>query len=216
MFSHNSLFKTVVSLALIFGAVTSGEAIAQIIRPELGAGSTGTTVRELQATLKLLNYYNGEVTGNYDEATVIAVYRFQKAAQLPETGIMNQATWDTLFPTTAAITESVTATATTTTVTTTPETTTPRKTATPQTAANTATVQSSQPSANNLPLLREGMDGEAVTLLQRRLATKGFFSGTVDGVFGPQTLQAVIAAQTAFGLDGDGIVGSQTWQKLLD
>ena len=218
MFFRNSLFKAGLSLTLLFGSLVGGEAIAQIIRPELGAGSTGTTVRELQATLKLLNYYDGEVTGNYDEATVIAVYRFQKAAQLPETGVMNQATWDTLFPTTAAITESVAATTTATETVTATETATsqPTETTPTQTAANTSTARSSQPTAENLPLLREGMDGEAVTLLQQRLAAKGFFSGTVDGVFGPQTLEAVIAAQTAFKLDGDGIVGYQTWNKLLD
>lgn len=215
MFSRHFLVKASLSFTLLIGLLGGNAAIAQIIRPELRVGSTGTTVRELQATLKLLNYYNGEVTGTYDEATVIAVYRFQKAAQLPETGVMNQATWDTLFPTTAAITESVaTTTATSTTPTTSTSATTTTQTATNTT--NTTTVRSSNPATGDRPLLREGMDGEAVTLLQQRLAAKGFFSGTVDGVFGPQTLQAVIAAQTAFGLDGDGIVGAQTWEKLLD
>lgn len=212
MLCRNSCLKIGLSLMLFLGTLAGGAAIAQVLRPELGVGSTGTTVRELQATLKLLNYYDGEVTGTYDEATVIAVYRFQTAAQLPATGMMDQATWNTLFPTTAAITESV---ATTATETPKPQTTTTTNT-TPQTAANSTTVRASQPNANTLPLLREGMDGESVTLLQQRLAAKGFFSGTVDGVFGPQTLQAVIAAQTAFGLDGDGIVGRQTWQKILD
>ena len=98
MFSRSSLFTAGLALTLLFGGLNNG-AIAQIIRPELRSGSTGTAVRELQATLKLLNYYGGEVTGTYDEATVIAVYRFQKAALLPETGVMDRLTWATLFPT---------------------------------------------------------------------------------------------------------------------
>ena len=204
MFLRSALLSAGLSVTILTsGLVTfTSPAIAQIIRPELRSGSTGTAVRELQTTLQLLNYYTGEVTGIYDEATVIAVYRFQKAAKLPETGITNQATWATLFPSTP--------------VAETPATTTETDTSTATTTTTTSTTASSQPTANNLPLLREGMDGEAVTLLQQRLKTKGFFGGTIDGVFGPQTLQAVIAAQTAFKLDGDGIVGFQTWNKLLE
>lgn len=176
-------------------------AIAQIIRPVLRSGSEGSVVRELQATLQLLGYYSGEVTGTYDEATVIAVYRFQKAAQIPETGVADQTTWSTLFPTVAA-SEPVT-----------PTTGTPPATTTNQ---STTAATTSQTSPANLPLLKEGMEGESVTFLQKRLKTLGYFSGVVDGVFGPQTLEAVIAAQTALKLDGDGIVGSQTWKKLLE
>lgn len=166
-------------------------ATAQIIRPALRSGSEGSVVRELQATLQLLGFYSGEVTGTYDEATVIAVYRFQKAAQIPETGVADQTTWSTLFPTVAA-----------------------SEAATPTPETNQSTTGQTSPA--NLPLLREGMDGESVTFLQKRLKTLGYFSGVVDGVFGPQTLEAVIAAQTALKLDGDGIVGSQTWKKLLE
>lgn len=177
-------------------------ATAQIIRPALRSGSEGSVVRELQATLQLLGYYSGEVTGTYDEATVIAVYRFQKAAQIPETGVADQTTWSTLFPTVAASAPVTPTTATPPTTTTTNQ--------------STTTTTTSPVSPRNLPLLKEGMDGESVAFLQRRLKTLGYFSGTVDGVFGPQTLEAVIAAQTALKLDGDGIVGSQTWQKLLE
>ncbi|OKH19597.1 peptidoglycan-binding domain-containing protein [[Limnothrix rosea] IAM M-220] len=208
MFSRSSLLTAGLALTLAFGGLSNG-AIAQIIRPELRSGSTGTAVRELQATLKLLNYYTGEVTGTYDEATVIAVYRFQKAAQLPETGVMDRLTWATLFPT-----EPPAAPITTTTTETTP-TATEEPTETAETPDTTTAVAPSQRTAETLPLLREGMDGEAVTFLQQRLKAKGFFPGTIDGIFGPQTLQAVIAAQTALNLDGDGIVGRQTWTQLL-
>ncbi|AFY38458.1 Peptidoglycan-binding domain 1 protein [[Leptolyngbya] sp. PCC 7376] len=210
MFLRSALFSAGLSVALLTGGFTLhiNPAIAQIIRPELRSGSTGTAVRELQTTLQLLNYYTGEVTGTYDEATVIAVYRFQKAAKLPETGITNQATWATLFPTEAVATSTDTTAPSATTDTAPAQNT--------NTSPSTASQAANQRTVDNLPLLREGMDGESVTFLQQRLKTKGFFPGTVDGVFGPQTLEAVIAAQTAFKLDGDGIVGYQTWKKLLE
>ena len=38
---------------------------------------------------------------------------------------------------------------------------------------------------------------------------------TVDGIFGPNTRNAVIAAQRALGLTPDGIVGPITWNALV-
>lgn len=38
---------------------------------------------------------------------------------------------------------------------------------------------------------------------------------TADGDFGPKTQAAVIAYQTAYGLDVDGVVGPKTWASLL-
>jgi N-acetylmuramoyl-L-alanine amidase len=43
----------------------------------------------------------------------------------------------------------------------------------------------------------------------------GFFDGAVDGVFGTETEDAVKAAQQNFGLDADGVVGTATWDALL-
>ena len=37
---------------------------------------------------------------------------------------------------------------------------------------------------------------------------------TDDGFFGPQTEEAVIAAQKLFGLTPDGVVGEQTWDAI--
>jgi N-acetylmuramoyl-L-alanine amidase len=74
----------------------------------------------------------------------------------------------------------------------------------------------SAPSPNtSLPILREGMEGDGVKKLQQRLRALGYFKGVVDGVFGEQTLEAVKKAQAALGLEADGVVGIQTWQKLL-
>ncbi|MGB3491691.1 MAG: peptidoglycan-binding domain-containing protein [Elainellaceae cyanobacterium] len=66
-----------------------------------------------------------------------------------------------------------------------------------------------------LPTLRRGMQGSAVTALQEKLQVLGLFSGAIDGVFGPQTEAAVKDAQRRFQLNPDGIVGRETWTALL-
>ena len=67
-----------------------------------------------------------------------------------------------------------------------------------------------------LPTLKKGMKGEYVTLLQTKLANKGYSLGPcgVDGDFGSATLAAVKAFQKANGLEVDGVVGQRTWEAL--
>ena len=64
------------------------------------------------------------------------------------------------------------------------------------------------------PVLREGSRGPAVVTLQARLATLGYWAGSVDGSFGDLTRQAVLAVQKASGLVRDGVVGPETWSRL--
>ena len=66
----------------------------------------------------------------------------------------------------------------------------------------------------NYPTLRNGSNGNFVYLLQYMLTQNGY-NIVVDGSFGPNTLNAVTAFQTANGLTADGIVGPKTWQTLL-
>lgn len=58
--------------------------------------------------------------------------------------------------------------------------------------------------------LRRGSRGELVTTLQKRLKTWGYYTGSVDGIFGSQTEQAVKYFQRKNGLAADGIVGPAT------
>jgi g-D-glutamyl-meso-diaminopimelate peptidase len=59
-----------------------------------------------------------------------------------------------------------------------------------------------------------GSTGPDVKLLQAVLNTIGYSAGPVSGAFGPETRQAVVAFQSAFGLTIDGVVGPQTWAAL--
>ncbi len=63
------------------------------------------------------------------------------------------------------------------------------------------------------PSLSQGASGASVRELQNLLRSKGH-DISVDGAFGPQTKNAVIAFQRARGLTVDGIVGPQTWGAL--
>lgn len=58
------------------------------------------------------------------------------------------------------------------------------------------------------------MQGPDVQYVQKRLTELGFFTGPVDGVYGPETRDAVIRAQQNFGLAADGIVGPDTYNAL--
>jgi N-acetyl-anhydromuramyl-L-alanine amidase AmpD len=70
-----------------------------------------------------------------------------------------------------------------------------------------------EPSQN--PTLKRGASGYQVKRLQQLLEQRGFDPGAVDGVFGPATLRAVMSAQTAYGLEPDGVAGPLTWHALL-
>lgn len=65
--------------------------------------------------------------------------------------------------------------------------------------------------------LRFGSAGEHVCAIQERLRALGHSIGRVPGCpFGPQTEAAVIAFQTARGLEVDGVVGGETWGALFE
>lgn len=66
-----------------------------------------------------------------------------------------------------------------------------------------------------LPLLKSGMYDNAVTTVQQLLATRGYYTGDCDGIFGELTKRAVMGFQADTGLETDGEVGGQTWDKLI-
>ncbi len=65
-----------------------------------------------------------------------------------------------------------------------------------------------------LRLTTPAMQGPDVLAVQRRLIAIGDLQGALDGVFGPQTRDAVVAFQRASGIRADGIVGPDTWIAL--
>ncbi|QOR35814.1 spore cortex-lytic enzyme [Clostridium sp. 'deep sea'] len=59
-----------------------------------------------------------------------------------------------------------------------------------------------------------GSKGSDVTELQRKLKNWGYYKGTVDGVYGADTFNAVKFFQRRNGLTEDGIVGPAVFEKL--
>ena len=59
-----------------------------------------------------------------------------------------------------------------------------------------------------------GDKGSQVTLIQQKLQQYGYFSGTVDGIFGKETYDAVVWFQRKNGLKVDGVVGESTAAAL--
>jgi peptidoglycan hydrolase-like protein with peptidoglycan-binding domain len=63
-------------------------------------------------------------------------------------------------------------------------------------------------------ILKEGSTGQQVVNLQYVLNRQGFYSGSLDGIFGPKTKAAVVQFQRHHGLEADGIVGTATLKAL--
>ena len=59
-----------------------------------------------------------------------------------------------------------------------------------------------------------GLLGPIVEFLQNILKILGFYTNSIDGIFGINTKNAVINFQNSFGLTADGIVGRNTWNAL--
>ena len=75
------------------------------------------------------------------------------------------------------------------------------------------------PGANTLkgcPTLKKGASGNITKLLQEKLVKLGYSTNGIDGIFGSGTHSAVREFQKTRGLSIDGIVGQNTWRKLLN
>ncbi|MBQ3199917.1 MAG: peptidoglycan-binding protein [Firmicutes bacterium] len=171
--------------------------VSKILPTELSLGATGSGVELLQYFLSVIGLFNDTFpqvaqTGVYDAQTQQAVEALQQNNGLPVTGAVDKTTWDLIYDQFRGITFILPALLTT------------------------------------LPivpfdgvLLSRGSTGERVELLQQYLneiaeTYPEVPTVAVEGVFGPQTQQAVQAFQRQFGLAADGVVGAQTWQMILD
>ena len=65
-----------------------------------------------------------------------------------------------------------------------------------------------------IAVLQQGATGGEVKELQRRLKMWGYYSGSVDGIYGPATVEAVKYFQRKNGLTPDGIAGRATYVAL--
>ena len=71
-------------------------------------------------------------------------------------------------------------------------------------------------SLNNVKdvLAKMGSKGTQVTQIQQKLQSQGFYRGTIDGIYGKLTEQAVTEYQQKYRLKVDGIAGPETLRAL--
>ena len=68
--------------------------------------------------------------------------------------------------------------------------------------------------SNATALSKYGSSGSEVTQIQQKLQSLGFYSGSIDGVYGTETKKAVTEFQKSCGLTADGIAGTKTLTYL--
>lgn len=152
-------------------------------------------VRRIQSRLKELRFYTGSVDGDFGASTEAAVKAFQSANRLTVDGRVGSNTFSALFGSNA-------------------------------TGAGGSNPLPGDPTripfyTNVTPhpdgdyvTLREGDSGVLVREMQNALKKQGYYSGTVDGLFGFGTTEAVKAFQRAKGLAVDGEAGRGTLRIL--
>lgn len=63
-------------------------------------------------------------------------------------------------------------------------------------------------------LSKFGSSGEEVKQIQKKLKDWGYYNGSVDGVYGSKTVEAVKSFQKKNGLTADGVAGDRTLSAL--
>ena len=167
----------------------------------LRRGSSGPSVVVVQVELNRIaqNYPAipklATVDGIYGSRTEASVRRFQEIFNLTPDGIVGKATWYALVRLYTAVT-----------------------------SLSELRSQGQQFYAINWEYpdpIQEGDTGDKVRHLQYMLSVLSAYiqnipSVTVDGIFGPATRDAVVAAQRWFGLPETGQVDDRTWDEIYD
>lgn len=167
----------------------------------LRLGSAGEDVRTIQRQLNRIrrNYPAipsiPETNGFFDAPTRAAVTQFQRVFNLTPDGIVGKATWYKIKQIYNAVKK--------------------------VSELYSEGITISEVERIFSKVLRRGDRGSEVKTIQYFLAFVGFFNDRLpeiksDGIFGPETENAVKAFQREYGLTADGIVGRATWYRLLD
>lgn len=167
----------------------------------LRRGSTGPNVVVIQVALNRISQNYPAIPkipaadGVFGSRTEAAVIAFQQIFGLTPDGIVGQATWYEIVRLYTAVT-----------------------------ALSELRSQGQQFYAINWSPpggLEIGDTGDKVRLLQYMLSVLSTYIPTIppiniDGIYGPATRSAVLAAQRRFGLPETGTVGEQTWDEIYD
>ena len=169
---------------------TSGTASSEIYTAKnpntLQSGDSGSKVTQLQNALKLLGFYTGGVDGKFGSGTKKAVMQFQRVNGLTVDGLAGTQTQKLLY---SQVDSGVS-------------------------GGSSSSGSSSSGSSGFTRTLRKGYTGADVIAVQQKLKALGFYSGSIDGVYGTGSIAAVKKFQQQNGLTADGLVGSRTYTAL--
>ena len=166
----------------------------------LSAGDSGDDVKALQARLRQLGYFDGEIGGNYLTKTTAAVKKFQAAAGFDVNGIATVELQEFLFSQDAPRASGTVS----------PSQPTPAVTPTP-----TPTQRPQPTAAIRYRELSYGDTGSPVKALQSRLKELGYFNGNIAGNYLELTENAVKRFQAAAGFDVNGVATVEMQEFLF-
>ena len=202
---------------------SSGSSGSSGSKPDtLEMGSTGSEVRKLQQKLKDLGYLSGSVDGTFGVATQAAVIAFQKNNNLTADGKAGTATQSKLYSGTAQkatgnaakISEGSSSSGTGTSGSSSGSSGSTDNSSSTAATKNNSGRDTSDIASTGYITLENGMEGEQVKTLQKRLKDLGYYNGNVDGRYGEETQAAVMAFQLRNNLTVDGKAGPAT-QRVL-
>ncbi len=184
----------------------------------LRSGDRGDRVRQLQQRLQAAGVYDGPLSGVFGERTEAAVRRLQEQRGLTVDGIAGPATWSALESSAAAASSSAPTAAST------------RRW---QQKLQALGYYRQAPNGEYDDTMRvavrrfqgdrglaidgiigpatsqaltDALDPATVRALQTRLQEGGFYEGSIDGIWGPQTQAAVSAARDVYGVSVSDLV----------
>lgn len=190
------IFSAVRKLALVTAEGPLPGEMSENIVSEIEDLEVVPKIQLVQYFLNVLSaYYESipavDINGMLDSQTRRAIMEFQKTFELPITGIIDDESWLEMYSSVEGILRTI------------------------------------PPSAIALPALlypdevfREGSEGPDVYIMQQFL----LFISTVisdipsvvpDGIFGPETTEAVTAFQNLYGIEPNGIINENTWDEIV-
>ncbi len=154
--------------------------------PVLRPGSRSQAVKDVQLLLNQNKFYYGAMDGIYGPRMRSSIISFQRSRNLPADGVVNAKTWEALIDL-------------------------------DKRTSPTRFAYLGKYSPSTAPMLKVGSKGQAVRDVQTYLKQQGFYVGQVDGIYGRATASAVKSfQQNRAKLRADGIVGSSTWQAMIN
>ncbi len=178
--------------------LTTQGALVSIIPPDIlfEDNKVIPRVQLVQYFLNVLSaYYDSilpvDINGILDSNTIASIIEFQKTMGLPVTGLIDEETWEAMYRSVLGI------------------------------------LRKLPPTAVALPtfiypniIIQEGSEGPEVFIIQELLSYISTVVSPIpnvesDGIFGPETTASVIAFQRQYGIEADGIVDEETWNKIV-